>query len=32
MCQTCKRHHPELYVDKPAAKPEKEKKAPPKKK
>ena len=21
MCQTCRRHHPELYVDKPAAKP-----------
>jgi hypothetical protein len=32
MCQTCRRHHPELYVDKPAAKPEKVKKAPPKKK
>lgn len=21
MCQTCRRHHPELYVDKPTAKP-----------
>jgi len=31
MCQTCRRHHPELYVDKPS-KPEKAKKAPPKKK
>ena len=32
MCQTCRRHHPELYVDKPAAKPEKVKGAPAKKK
>jgi hypothetical protein len=32
MCQTCRRHHPELYVDKPAPKPAKAKKAPPKKK
>jgi hypothetical protein len=21
MCQTCRKHHPELYTDKPAAKP-----------
>jgi hypothetical protein len=32
MCQTCRRHHPELYADKPAAKPAKVKKASPKKK
>jgi hypothetical protein len=32
MCQTCRRHHPELYVGKPAAKPEKGKKASPEKK
>lgn len=33
MCQTCRRHHPELYVDKPEKKPEeKEKKTPVKKK
>ncbi len=32
MCQTCRRHHPELYTDKPAEKPAKEKKAPSKKK
>ena len=33
MCKTCRRHHPELYVDKPEAKPEeKAKKATPKKK
>jgi len=32
MCQTCRRHHPELYSDKAAAKPVKEKKAAPKKK
>jgi predicted heme/steroid binding protein len=32
MCNTCRRHHPELYTDKPVAKPGKEKKAPPKKK
>jgi hypothetical protein len=36
MCQTCRRHHPELYadkpVDKPAAKPATVKKALPKKK
>jgi hypothetical protein len=32
MCQTCQRHHPELYADKPAAKTEKGKKAPAKKK
>jgi len=32
MCQTCRRHHPELYADKPAAKPKKEKKPPAKKK
>jgi len=29
MCKTCRRHHPELYTDKPAAKPGKEKKASP---
>jgi hypothetical protein len=23
MCQTCRRHHPELYTDKPVAKPKK---------
>jgi len=28
MCKTCRRHHPELYVDKSAARPEKVKKAP----
>jgi hypothetical protein len=33
MCNTCRRHHPELYTDKPAAKPAAPaKKAPPKKK
>ncbi len=34
MCQTCRKHHPELYVDKPAAKPAPAtpKKAPAKKK
>jgi hypothetical protein len=34
MCQTCRKHHPELYTDKPAAKPEpqKAKPAPPGKK
>ncbi len=32
MCQTCRRHHPELYVDNPAAKPGKVKGAPGKKK
>jgi hypothetical protein len=32
MCKTCRRHHPELYTNKSVAKPEKEKKAPPKKK
>jgi hypothetical protein len=34
MCQTCRRHHPELYTDKPApkAEPVKVKKAAPKKK
>ncbi len=32
MCQTCRRHHPELYTDKPAAKSEKERKAASKKK
>jgi hypothetical protein len=32
MCNTCKRHHPELYTDKPIEKPGKEKKASPKKK
>jgi hypothetical protein len=32
MCSTCRRHHPELYKDKPAAKPEPAKKAPSKKK
>jgi hypothetical protein len=32
MCQTCRRHHPELYHDKPVSKPEKVKKTPPKKK
>ena len=33
MCQTCRRHHPELYVDKPEPKPKlpKVKKAAPKK-
>ncbi len=30
MCKTCRTHHPELYVDKPAPQPEK--KAPAKKK
>jgi len=30
MCKTCRRHHPELYTDKPVAKPGK--KATPKKK
>jgi hypothetical protein len=30
MCNTCRRHHPELYTDKPEAKPAK--KATPKKK
>jgi hypothetical protein len=32
MCQTCRRHHPELYHDKSASKPTKVKKTPPKKK
>jgi hypothetical protein len=32
MCNTCKTHNPELYPDKPIAKPKKAKKAPPKKK
>jgi hypothetical protein len=32
MCKTCRRHHPELYADKPAAKPKTTKKAVPKKK
>ena len=32
MCQTCRRHHPELYVNKPAAKPGKAKEAKPSKK
>ena len=32
MCQSCQRHHPELYGDKPAPKPETAKKAPIKKK
>ncbi len=32
MCQTCRQHHPELYTDKPASKPEKEKEMAPKKK
>jgi len=32
MCKTCKTHNPELYTDKPVAKPGKEKKAPPTKK
>jgi len=32
MCKTCERHYPELYTDKPVAKPGKEKKASPKKK
>jgi hypothetical protein len=32
MCKTCKKHHPELYTDKPVEKTEREKKAPPKKK
>jgi hypothetical protein len=32
MCQTCRKHHPELYTDKPEEKPAKEKKAPAKKK
>lgn len=32
MCNTCRTHHPELYTDKPAAKPEKAKKTPAKKK
>jgi len=32
MCKTCRQHNPELYGDKPVAKPEKEKKTPPKKK
>jgi hypothetical protein len=31
MCKTCRTHHPELYTDKPGAKPKKEKKAPAKK-
>jgi hypothetical protein len=32
MCKTCRKHHPEPYTDKPATKPEKPKKATPKKK
>jgi hypothetical protein len=32
MCKTCRKHHPELYTDKPVDKTEKEKKAPAKKK
>ena len=31
MCKTCKTHHPELYADKPAAKPKKAEQATPKK-
>lgn len=32
MCKTCESHNPGRCADKPVAKPEKEKKAPPKKK
>ena len=32
MCKTCRTHHPELYLDKPEAKPKKAAKAPAKKK
>jgi hypothetical protein len=32
MCKTCKTHNPDLHTNKPVATPEKEKKAPPKKK
>jgi hypothetical protein len=32
MCKTCRSHHPELYTDKPVAKPGKKEKAAPKKK
>lgn len=32
MCGTCRKHHPELYTDKPAAAPKKAAKAPAKKK
>jgi hypothetical protein len=32
MCKTCERHNPDLRTNKPVAKPEKEKKAPAKKK
>lgn len=32
MCKTCRKHHPELYIDKPEEKPEKAKKATPAKK
>jgi hypothetical protein len=32
MCKTCRKHHPELYTDKPAVMPDKAKKATPKKK
>ena len=32
MCNTCRKHHPELYLDKPEAKPEKAAEAPAKKK
>ena len=32
MCQTCRQHHPELYTNKPASKPKKEKEMAPKKK
>jgi hypothetical protein len=32
MCKTCRKHHPELYVDKPETKPEKTKKVTPAKK
>ncbi len=32
MCATCRKHHPELYTDKPAEKTEKKKKPPVEKK
>jgi len=32
MCKTCRRHHPELYPEKQAEKPEKEKEPSPKRK
>jgi hypothetical protein len=32
MCKTCRKHHPELYTDKPAEKPQKAKKTAAKKK